>query len=52
MNLHQPEEYKQKIKAETHKGGGPEGAGRGHCDSTLENSMSDFSEDEAQDMEL
>jgi hypothetical protein len=56
MYLHWQEEYRQKIKdyikKYIHKGGSPEGAGRGHCDSPLENSMFDFSEDEAHDMEL
>ncbi|MBN3277324.1 UBE2H enzyme, partial [Polyodon spathula] len=57
MYLHRPEEYKQKIKGKKYiqkyateeaLKEQEEGAG----DSSSESSMSDFSEDEAQDMEL
>uniref|UniRef100_A0A3P9HVU3 Ubiquitin-conjugating enzyme E2 H n=1 Tax=Oryzias latipes TaxID=8090 RepID=A0A3P9HVU3_ORYLA len=55
MYLHRPEDYKHKIKEYIQKYATEEALkeqeeGRG--DSSSESSMSDFSEDEAQDMEL
>ncbi|XP_071280342.1 ubiquitin-conjugating enzyme E2 H isoform X3 [Agelaius tricolor] len=55
MYLHRPEEYKQKIKEYIQKYATEEALKEqeeGTGDSSSESSMSDFSEDEAQDMEL
>uniref|UniRef100_A0A3P9BHL2 Ubiquitin-conjugating enzyme E2 H n=2 Tax=Haplochromini TaxID=319058 RepID=A0A3P9BHL2_9CICH len=55
MYLHRPEEYKQKIKEYIQKYATEEALKEqeeGAGDSSSESSMSDFSEDEAQDMEL
>ncbi|KAG1952989.1 ubiquitin-conjugating enzyme E2 H [Pimephales promelas] len=55
MYLHRPEDYKQKIKEYIQKYATEEALKEqeeGAGDSSSESSMSDFSEDEAQDMEL
>uniref|UniRef100_A0A671KHK4 Ubiquitin-conjugating enzyme E2 H n=1 Tax=Sinocyclocheilus anshuiensis TaxID=1608454 RepID=A0A671KHK4_9TELE len=55
MYLHRPEDYKQKIKENIQKYATEEALKEqeeGAGDSSSESSMSDFSEDEAQDMEL
>uniref|UniRef100_A0A8B9TYC2 Uncharacterized protein n=1 Tax=Anas zonorhyncha TaxID=75864 RepID=A0A8B9TYC2_9AVES len=55
MYLHRPEEYKQKIKEYIQKYATEEALKEqeeGTGDSSSKSSMSDFSEDEAQDMEL
>ncbi|KAF5888729.1 ubiquitin-conjugating enzyme E2 H [Clarias magur] len=55
MYLHRPEEYKQKIKEYIQKYATEEALKEqeeGAGDSSSESSMSDFSEDEAQDMEF
>uniref|UniRef100_G3Q832 Ubiquitin-conjugating enzyme E2 H n=2 Tax=Gasterosteus aculeatus aculeatus TaxID=481459 RepID=G3Q832_GASAC len=55
MYLHRPDEYKQKIKEYIQKYATEEALKEqeeGAGDSSSESSMSDFSEDEAQDMEL
>ncbi|KAG8576752.1 ubiquitin-conjugating enzyme E2 H [Mantella aurantiaca] len=55
MYLHRPEEYKQKIKEYIQKYATEEALKEQEertGDSSSESSMSDFSEDEAQDMEL
>ncbi|PVD25226.1 hypothetical protein C0Q70_15724 [Pomacea canaliculata] len=53
LYLHKPEEYKKKVQEYVQKYATEEALReQEHVESSSESSMSDFSEDEAQDMEL